>query len=301
MSLEGIDELRCDPHSIPGPLHAPLQHVLHTKLLAHLTDPRPLALVAEGGFPGDDEKLRHFGEGHDQAFAQPIAEEILALVSGHVYEGHDGDGRLVRQGKGHLVRGGFLHRWSGRGTGRVPEHCGPHHQDKNAKEGHQQGPAPCANLWLGLGLSLYRNPWLHQDLIGAYRFGDILDRLFSQKLVPERKLGFDVLEGGFGNADPAGVRQGFQPRRDVHPVTVDAVRLFDHIPEVDPDAKPHSPVLWKFGVAGLDLLLHRHSALDRIHDAGKLGQDIVPGRSHHSPAVLRDEDEQDLFVGFQGH
>ena len=108
-----------------------------------------------------------------------------------------------------------------------------------------------------------------------------------------------MLEGGLGDADPAGVRQGFQARRDVHPVTVDAVSLLDDIPQVDPDAELHPPVLWKFGVAGFNLLLHRHPALDRIHDAGKLREDIVPWRRHYSPSVLFDEDEHDLFVGFE--
>ena len=171
---------------------------------------------------------------------------------------------------------------------------------RTPRRASKQRPAPCANLWLGLSRGFYRYPWLHQDPVGAYRFGDILDGLLPKKLVPEWKLGLDVLKGGLGDADPAGVRQGFQPRRDVHPVTVDAVSLLDDIPQVDPDAELHSPVLGELGVAGLDLLLHRHPALDRIHDAGKLGKDIIPWRSHHSPPVLLDEDEHDLFVGFEG-
>ena len=209
-------------------------------------------------------------------------------------DGLSGRGKAIRSLEAFSTGGGAG------GREKIREDCGSHHHDEDAKEGHQQRPAPCANLWLDLSRSFYRYPWIHQDPVGTYRFGDILDGLFPQKLVPERKLGLDVLEGGLGDADPTGVRQGFQARRDVHPVTVDAVSLLDHIPQVDPDAELHSPVLGQLGVAGFDLLLHRHPALDRIHHTGKLGQDIIPGRSHHPPPVLLDEDEQDLLVGFEG-
>ena len=41
--------------SIPGPLHAPFQYVLHPQLLAHLFGLHPLAFVPEGGIMSDDE------------------------------------------------------------------------------------------------------------------------------------------------------------------------------------------------------------------------------------------------------
>ena len=96
--------------------------------------------------------------------------------------------RLIRQGKGHPVRGGFLHRRLGRRTGEGPEHCGPHRHDKDAKEGRKQRLAPCANLWLGLGPSFYRYPWLHRHLIDAYRFGDILTVCSPENSYPNGSL-----------------------------------------------------------------------------------------------------------------
>ena len=124
-----------------------------------------------------------------------------------------------------------------------PEHCGTRRHEKDTYEGDESGPAPGPLLWLSLSRSLYRYPGLHQDLVSGYRFGDILDGLLPQILVPQGQLGLDVIKGGLGDTDPTGLRQGLQPRRDVHPVAVDAIFLLDHIPQVNPDAELHSPGL----------------------------------------------------------
>ena len=109
-----------------------------------------------------------------------------------------------------------------------------------------------------------------------------------------------MVEGGLGDADPAGIGEGLEPGGDVDPVAVDPVLLLDHVPQVDPDAEQHLPVLGQLCVARLQLLLHRHRALHRIHHAGELGQEVVPRRVHHPATVLLDEIGDDLLVGFEG-
>jgi hypothetical protein len=123
--------------------------------------------------------------------------------------------------------------------------------------------------------------------------------LFTQKLIAQRQLGFYVVEGRLGDTDPPWVCRGFQSRGNVDAVPVAPVPLLDHVPQVDSDAEPHPPVLRQIGVPGLQFILCSNPALDGIHHARKLRQEVVTRGVHHPAPVLLDQGEHDLLVGLE--
>jgi hypothetical protein len=90
------------------------------------------------------------------------------------------------------------------------------------------------------------------------------------------------------DANPAGIGQGFQPRRDVDPVAEDVVALGDHVAEVDPDPELDA-LLGRDARAALGHPpLHLHGTPDGIDHAGELGQEPIAGVLHHAPAMFPD-------------
>jgi hypothetical protein len=146
----------------------------------------------------------------------------------------------------------------------------------------------------------FHNALIHQRPVHPHRPADVLDLLFA-KIVPMKgQFVFNLLEDTTGDVYATRVGQRLQPRCDVHPVAVDPLALLDHVPQVDPNAKEHAAVFGKLGVPRLQLFLHRHRALHRIHHTGELSQQVVAGRIHHAAPVLLDEVGEYLLVGFEG-
>ena len=86
-----------------------------------------------------------------------------------------------------------------------------------------------------------------------------------------------------GDADTAGLGQGFYPRRNVHPVTENVAVLHHDVADIDADSQKHAMRLGKGGVCARERLLHCDRARIGAHYAGKLGQDAVAGRAENLP------------------
>src|SRR5216684_8401680 len=122
-----------------------------------------------------------------------------------------------------------------------------------------------------------------------HRLGDVLDRLWAEVLVAQRELVAQVLADGAGDTDAAGFGETLQARRHIDPVAVDLFALDHHVAEVDPDAEFHPALGWQRRVLGLERGLNLDGALDRIHDAGKLGEYAVTRRVDESSVTLLDQ------------
>ena len=70
----GVDKLGVDPHSFAASQDAPFEHVADAEFSADLFEIDRLALVGEGGVPGDNEGAANPGEIGRQAFRHPIDE-----------------------------------------------------------------------------------------------------------------------------------------------------------------------------------------------------------------------------------
>jgi hypothetical protein len=133
-----------------------------------------------------------------------------------------------------------------------------------------------------------------------HRFGDVLDCLLAQILITKRQLVLDLVVDGPRNADAPRLRQPFQSGRDVDPIAIDLLSLHHHIAHVNADAKLHLACGGQLSVSRFERALNRDRTLHGIDRTGELGQEIIPGRVHHSAAVLRDEGSHHLAVSSEG-
>jgi hypothetical protein len=73
---------------------------------------------------------------------------------------------------------------------------------------------------------------------------------------------------------------------------------FDHhIADIDADTIEHLTVGWQFGVSCFQLLLNFDRALDVVHSAGKLRQQIVAWQVHNPAPMPLDEVRHQLPIG----
>jgi len=98
-----------------------------------------------------------------------------------------------------------------------------------------------------------------------------------------------LAEGVFGDADPIGLGDTFEPGGDVYAVAEDVVALDQHVAEMDADAPFHSAVAGNRGVPLRRQVLQRQGAFDGADYRGELDQDTVAGRFEDPSAVLSDD------------
>ena len=88
---------------------------------------------------------------------------------------------------------------------------------------------------------------------------------------------------------PPGSARPFEPRRDVDALAQNvAVRLGDHVAEIDADAKPDAPVGIEIGVAVEHAALHLGGTAHRIDDAGEFRQQPIAGGLDDTALMLTD-------------
>jgi hypothetical protein len=104
----------------------------------------------------------------------------------------------------------------------------------------------------------------------------------------ERQLAADLIVDGIGNEHATRLRQRFQPRRDVDPVTIDTGFVVDHVSEIDPDAEQHAATVSHALVALGHDRLDCHRALGGADDAGKFSHHAVAGSIDDPPPVPAD-------------
>ena len=90
------------------------------------------------------------------------------------------------------------------------------------------------------------------------------------------------------DADAAGRTFGLKPRRDIHHFAVDITAIWNHIANIDADAKPDRPIGGLIAIMGGDLLLYLHgTAYCPVH-AIEYNEQGVTSRIDDSTAMLVD-------------
>jgi hypothetical protein len=98
----------------------------------------------------------------------------------------------------------------------------------------------------------------------------------------------DLIANDVGNADPTGLGECFEARRDIDAVAKDVAALGDDVAEVDANAKPDAPLVGRLGLAVDHPALHLGGATHPVDDAGKLHQQPVACGLDDAPVVLGD-------------
>ena len=122
------------------------------------------------------------------------------------------------------------------------------------------------------------------EQIGPDRLGDVLEldwaKIIDRKIEPGSYLAISV----FGEADTVRLRDAFQPRSDVDAVAIDAAFIVDDIADIDANAELHAPFWLNRSVALCHFGLDSDRASDRVHHAGKFGENAIAGGVDDAPA-----------------
>lgn len=129
---------------------------------------------------------------------------------------------------------------------------------------------------------------------------DVLDGAFAEILEVERPLFHHLVAHHGADTYPAGLGHRLQPCRDIDAVAQDVVAVDDDVAEIDPDAELQPPPRLHVGVTLGNPGLDHIGAIDRIDDAGELGQQPIPcrvddaatmagnlGREHRLPMLFQ--------------
>ena len=116
---------------------------------------------------------------------------------------------------------------------------------------------------------------------------------FEALLTHIGKLGLDLAahlpEGVFGDADPTGLGDAFEPGGDVDTVAENVVTLDQDIAEMDADAPFHAAVDRGPGIPLRRQPLQPQGALDGTDHRAKLDEEPVADGLDYPPAMLRDD------------
>ena len=108
-----------------------------------------------------------------------------------------------------------------------------------------------------------------------------------------------MIKRGSGDADSAGFSQRLQSGRNIDTIAIDTTVFLNDVSKVNPNTKLHFSAVCKLGVQGFELFLYGHCCLYAINDTGKLCQQIIPRRIHHSAVMLTDEFGHNVTVSVQ--
>jgi hypothetical protein len=97
-------------------------------------------------------------------------------------------------------------------------------------------------------------------------------------------------------ADSPRLSQRFQPRRDVHSVSVDFTILDEDVPEINPDPQYNPLLLWRSRIPLGHPQLDLDGARDRLHDTWKFDKETVARRSDDATLVLGDLGGDELIA-----
>src|SRR5713226_5030447 len=169
------------------------------------------------------------------------------------------------------------------------EHDGADDDRQPYEREHTSAPVFSQGPLRRLGRCVGGSPALQHYPQHPHRLGDVLDRLLAEVLVAQRELVPELIVGGARDADATRVGQTLEARSDIYAVAVDLLAVDDHVARIDADAEFHPPLGGKTRVLSLERGLNVDRALDRIHDAGKLGQYAIAGGIDEASAMLLDQ------------
>jgi hypothetical protein len=126
------------------------------------------------------------------------------------------------------------------------------------------------------------------DAVYPHRAGDVLQALLADVLEGEVEPAGDVFLHPRRDANAAGLRRDFEPRRDIDPIAKDVAVLDNNVALVDADAVFDAPVGRHLGIALGHRALHFDGAAHRIDDAREFDEEPVAGGLDDAAPVLSD-------------
>ena len=126
--------------------------------------------------------------------------------------------------------------------------------------------------------------------------GDVLERHCAEIADLEIEPLLDMAIGVFRQTDRAGLRDAFEPRRDIDAVAHQvAVALLDHVADMNADAENDAPVLRHAGVALDHAVLHLDRAAYGVDHAAEFDDAAVAG-ALDDPAVMHGDGRVDQIA-----
>jgi hypothetical protein len=147
---------------------------------------------------------------------------------------------------------------------------------------------------------LYCNPGFAERIneLPEHDSGEMLKYLFAHQLQPQFRwtnvwVENDVLVAHLVahnsiNADPARLRQCFEPGRNVYPVTVDVAAVLDDVAEIYPHSELDPPSLLDPSISFSHLALDLDGTAHCVDNAAELDEKAVASGLDDAPAMLLD-------------
>src|SRR5262249_16941864 len=133
--------------------------------------------------------------------------------------------------------------------------------------------------------------------VHAYRLRDVLHDVLAELLIPDRQLVFHLVIRGARQTDATALGQPLDAGRDVDPIPIEPIALYNHIPQVDANTEHHLAGHWQLRVPRFEVVLDRHGTLHRIDDTGELREQVIPRGVHHSAPMRLDVGGHHVAVG----
>src|SRR5687767_799675 len=102
------------------------------------------------------------------------------------------------------------------------------------------------------------------------------------------ELALEIVVGGAGDDDAAGLRQLFQAGGDVYAIAVEIALVGDHIAKIDPDAELDARVLGHLRLTLRHAALSGYGAGDGVDHTAELAEHPVTHELDDPAVVLRD-------------
>ena len=125
----------------------------------------------------------------------------------------------------------------------------------------------------------------HVHTVSLYWPGDVLNFLRADVLEGEAQLVQDLIAHYSADANPAGLSQRLQARRDIDTIAEDVIAVDDDVADIDADTKIDSFFLRNSGVAFGHTALHVDRTTHRVDHAGELQQETI-ARGLDDPAPM---------------
>ena len=102
-------------------------------------------------------------------------------------------------------------------------------------------------------------------------------------------LALDVIIGGPGDENAAGLGNPFETRRDVDALAIEIAALDHNVAEIDPNAQHDLAILWLIVVCGRHAVLQIDGALHGVDCAAKLDQHTISSNFENPALMLGNE------------
>jgi hypothetical protein len=120
------------------------------------------------------------------------------------------------------------------------------------------------------------------------RPSDVLQLPISQVFENETNLVAHLIMYNSAYANPVGVGEAFEARRNVYAIAIDVLAVYNDVAEVDADAELNSLVRRNIRIPILHRALDQHRELDGFDHAWELDQDAIASCLDNAALMLSD-------------